>query len=68
VGLDRNDVPEHTDVIALPFYGGERTPYLPHAIASIVGMRSTTTVNELLLAPYHGVAAMTLRDLDAGPR
>jgi hypothetical protein len=31
-------------------------------------MRSTTTVNELPLAPYHGVAAMTLHDLDAGPR
>jgi len=64
LGLDRNDVPEHTDVIALPFYGGERTPYLPHANASIVGMRSTTTANDLLLATYHGVAAMILRGLE----
>jgi xylulokinase len=63
LGLDRKDVAERTDVVVLPFYGGERTPYLPNAQASVLGMRVTTTSQEVLLAAYQGVAAMILRGL-----
>ena len=42
---------------------GERTPYVPNAHASVVGMRSATTSDEVLLATYQGVAAMILRGL-----
>lgn len=63
LGLDRDDVPDRTGVVALPFYGGERTPYLPHANASVVGLRADTRAGELLLATYQGVMAMILRGL-----
>jgi xylulokinase len=63
LGLDRQDAAEHTDVVVLPFYGGERTPYVPNAQASVLGMRATTTSSEVLLATYQGVAAMILRGL-----
>lgn len=63
LGLDRQDAAERTDVVVLPFYGGERTPYVPNAHASVLGVRPTTTSDELLLATYQGVAAMILRGL-----
>lgn len=67
LGLDREDVSEDTGVVALPYLEGERTPYLPHASGSIVGMRPTTTAQELLLATYRGAAAALLAGLDMLP-
>ena len=64
LGIEREDVAASTQVVALPFFGGERTPYLPKAHASFVGLRSDTSVSELLLATYQGVAAMILTGLD----
>jgi xylulokinase len=64
LGLDRDDVADTTKVVSLPFFGGERTPYLPKAHASLVGLRADTDVRELLLATYQGVAAMILKGLD----
>ncbi len=64
LGVERTAVSERTDVVVLPYFGGERTPYLPHANASIVGLRPDSTAGDILLAAYQGVAATILRGLD----
>ena len=63
LGVDREAVPDRTDVVVLPYFAGERTPYLPHASASIVGLRSDSTAGDILLGTYRGVAATILGGL-----
>jgi xylulokinase len=64
LGLDREDAADHTDVVVLPYFDGERTPNLPHAAASIIGLRHATSPGEILLAAYQGAALGLLDALD----
>lgn len=64
LGLDRDRVTDHTDVVVLPFFDGERTPNLPNAAASITGLRHTTSPEEILLATYQGAVVGLLDALD----
>lgn len=64
LGLERDDAAEHTDVVVLPFFDGERTPNLPNAAASILGLRHTTEPGEILLAAYQGAVLGLLDALD----
>lgn len=56
LGLDRDDVSHHTEVVVLPYLDGERTPDLPHARGSIVGVTHHTTAEQILWATYLGAA------------
>lgn len=67
LGLEREDVAEATGVVVLPYFEGERTPYLPDATGTVVGMRPDTTPQELLLAAYRGVVATLLAGVDLLP-
>lgn len=67
LGLDREQVADDTGVVMLPYLEGERTPYLPAATGSIIGMRLTTTPEELLLAAYRGAAATLLGGVERLP-
>lgn len=64
LGLDRDAAAEHTDVVVLPYFDGERTPNLPNAAASMTGLRHTTEPGEILLAAYQGAALSLLEALD----
>jgi xylulokinase len=64
LGLDRDQVADHTDVVVLPFFDGERTPNLPNAAGSISGLRHTTGPEEILLATYQGAVVGLLDALD----
>lgn len=64
LGLDREDVAASTDAVVLPYLDGERTPNLPDARASILGVTHDTSARELLWATYLGAAASLVRALD----
>ncbi len=64
LGLDREDVASETGVVVLPYFDGERTPNLPNAAATIVGLRHTTEPREILLAAYRGAVVGLLDALD----
>ncbi len=64
LGLDREAVADHTDVVVIPFFDAERTPNLPNAAASMLGLRHTTEPAEILLAAYQGAALGLLDALD----
>ena len=64
LGLDRDEVADRTDVVVLPFFDGERTPNLPHAAASIIGLRHSTVPGEILLGTYQGAVFSLLDALD----
>lgn len=72
LGLDRADAAEETDCVVLPYLDGERTPNLPHAAGTVVGLRHDTTAQQILRAAYEGAveALLTALDLidDAGAR
>lgn len=63
LNLDREDVAANTDCVVLPYLDGERTPDLPHALGSIVGLRHQTSRQEILWAAYEGAAASLLEAL-----
>lgn len=65
LGLDREEVAEETTVVVLPYLDGERTPNLPSAAGSIIGLRHDTTPEEVLLAAYQGAAASLLEAMGA---
>lgn len=65
LGLDRNDVAAAASCVVLPFLDGERTPDLPRAAGSIVGLRHDTTGPEILRAAYEGAVASLLAALVA---
>jgi len=64
LGLERDDVVAPTEVVVLPFFDGERTPNLPDAAASIIGLRHTTLPGEILLGAYQGAVLSLLDALD----
>jgi xylulokinase len=64
LGLEREEVSGRTDVVVLPFFDGERTPNLPNAAASILGLRHTTEPGEILLGVYQGAVLGLLDALD----
>ena len=65
LGLEREQVSPNTDVIALPYLDGERTPNLPHATGMIVGLRHTTAPQQILRAMYEGAVASLIDALEA---
>lgn len=64
LGLEREVTVNRTNVVVLPFFDGERTPNLPNATASIVGLQHTTEPAEILLAAYQGAALSLFEALD----
>jgi xylulokinase len=65
LGLGREDVAPAGEVVVLPYLDGERTPDLPHAAASITGLRHGTTPGQILQATYEGALEALLSALDA---
>jgi xylulokinase len=65
LGLDRDDVVGAGSVVFLPYLDGERTPDLPEASGTMVGLRHTTTPQQILMAAYEGAVASLLDALDA---
>jgi xylulokinase len=63
LGLDREDVSDPGSVVVLPWLDGERTPDLPLAAGTIVGLRHTTTPQQILMAAYEGAVASLLEAL-----
>lgn len=70
LGLDRDDVADAATCVVLPYLDGERTPDLPRAAGTVVGLRHGTSPQEVLRAAYEGAAASLLQALasidDAG--
>ena len=64
-GLDRDDVAPSDEVIVLPWFDGERTPNLPQAAGTIVGLRHDTRPQQILMAAYEGAIASLLDAVDA---
>ncbi len=62
--LERNDVAPSGEVVALPYFDGERTPNLPDAAAAILGLRQDTDPRSILMATYEGAAVSLLEALD----
>ena len=65
LGLDRDDVAPAGSVVVYPYLDGERTPDLPGAAGTILGLRHTSTPQQILMATYEGAAAALLEALDA---
>jgi xylulokinase len=65
LGLGRDDVSPADSVVVLPWLDGERTPDLPGASGTIVGLRHTTTPQQILMATYEGAVASLLEALAA---
>lgn len=64
LGVDREAVADDTELIALPYLDGERTPDLPLAGGTILGLRHGSTPGEILLATYRGAVASLMRAAD----
>lgn len=65
LGLDRSDVADDSGgLVILPFLDGERTPNLPRAAGSIVGLRHETTRQQILRAAYEGAAYSLVEAID----
>ncbi len=65
LGLGRDEIAgDSAGVVVLPYFDGERTPNVPHAAASIVGLRHTTSAGHILRASYEGAVASLLGALD----
>jgi xylulokinase len=64
-GLDRDDVAPSGETVVLPWFDGERTPDLPRAAGTMVGLRHDTTGRQILLAAYEGAVASLLEAVDA---
>ena len=64
-GLDRDDVAPSGEVVALPWFDGERTPDLPNAAGTIAGVRHGTQPQQVLMAAYEGAIASLLDAVDA---
>lgn len=65
LGIEREDVSPAGSVVVLPWLDGERTPDLPGASGTIVGLRHATTPQEILMATYEGAVASLLEALAA---
>ena len=64
LGLDRNDVAPSNNVVALPYFDGERTPNVPDAAAAVFGLRHDTDPRSILMATYEGAIVSLLEALD----
>lgn len=65
LGLHRDDVaPDSGGVTVLPFLDGERTPDLPRATGSILGLTHGSTRQQVLRAAYEGAVVSLLDALD----
>jgi xylulokinase len=64
-GLDRDDVAPSGEVVALPWFDGERTPNVPNAAGTIAGMRHDTRPQQILMAAYEGAISSLLDAVDA---
>jgi xylulokinase len=64
-GLDRDDVAPSNEVVALPWFDGERTPDLPNAAGTLAGLRHDTRPQQILMASYEGAIASLLDAVDA---
>jgi xylulokinase len=64
-GLDRDDVASSGEVVVLPWFDGERTPNLPGAAGTMVGLRHDTSPQQILMAAYEGAIASLLDAVDA---
>jgi xylulokinase len=64
-GLDRDDVAHSGEVVALPWFDGERTPDLPNAAGTLAGLRHDTRPQQVLMAAYEGAIASLLDAVDA---
>ena len=62
--IDRNDAAARTDAVVLPYLDGERTPALPLAAGTIIGLRHDTTKQQILRAAYEGAVASLLSGLE----
>lgn len=60
LGLDRDAAALRTDCVVLPYLDGERTPDLPLAAGSVLGLRHDTTPEQILRAAYEGAVASLL--------
>jgi xylulokinase len=63
--VEREDVTPSGEVVALPWFDGERTPALPDASALVTGLRADTTPSQILMATYEGAAASLVEALEA---
>jgi xylulokinase len=64
LGLERESIATRSGVVVFPYLDGERTPNLPRASGAIMGLRHTTTSEEILLAGYEGVVLGLIDALD----
>jgi xylulokinase len=64
LGIDRNDAAGSTDCVVLPYLDGERTPDLPLASGTMVGLRHDTTPQAILRAAYEGAVVSLLGGLE----
>ena len=64
-GLDRDDVATSDEVVALPWFDGERTPNVPNASGTFAGLRHDTRPQQVLMAAYEGASASLLDAVDA---
>jgi xylulokinase len=65
LGRDRDDVAATSeDVVVIPFLDGERTPNLPDATGTIVGLTSATDAGAILRSAYEGVIVSLLDALE----
>lgn len=61
LGLDRDDVaPSSGTAVVVPFLDGERTPDLPDATGSVLGLTHATTRQEVLRSAYEGAVVSLL--------
>jgi xylulokinase len=63
-GIDRAAVKPSGGVVVLPWFEGERTPNLPRANATIVGLARSSGPGAILMATYEGVVAGLLDALE----
>ncbi len=64
LGLDRDAAAAATDCVVLPYLDGERTPDLPLAAGTFLGLRHDTSPEQILRAAYEGAVAGLLGGLD----
>ncbi|MFI6283909.1 xylulokinase [Streptomyces sp. NPDC051018] len=64
LGLSRDTAEAGGEVVLLPYLDGERTPDLPEASGSLIGLRHTTSRQQILGAAYEGAVVTVLRALD----
>lgn len=57
--------PGANGVVLIPYLDGERTPLLPNATGTLSGLRTTTTVADIVRASVEGVVCGLLSGVDA---